>query len=58
MTIDRFIRPVIVSCLLSIAVLSGGCSPPLPKAWLPLSVGMLEEIHPSIDRMQVVTAPR
>ena len=34
MASNRIIRPVIVICLLSVAVLLGGCSPPLPKTWL------------------------
>jgi hypothetical protein len=45
MTSDRMIHPVIVTCLLSAVVLLGGCSPPLPKTWLPPSDGTI-----SIDR--------
>ena len=56
MASNRIICSVIVTCLLSAAVLLGGCSPPLPKAWLPLSGGMMQEIHLSIDRMEIVTA--
>ena len=39
MASNRIIRPVIVTCLLSATVLLGGCSPPLPKTWLPLVGG-------------------
>ena len=35
MSNNRMIRPVIVTCLLSVTVLLGGCAPPLPKTWLP-----------------------
>lgn len=35
MASNRMIRPVIITCLLSAAVVLGGCSPPLPKTWLP-----------------------
>ena len=35
MASNRFIRSVIVICLLSATVVPGGCSPPLPKTWLP-----------------------
>ena len=46
MASNRIICPVIVTCLLSAAVLLGGCSPPLPKTWLPSSDGTI-----SIDRL-------
>lgn len=45
MASNRFIHCVIVTCFLSAAVLLGGCSPPLPKTWLPPSDGTM-----SIDR--------
>ena len=35
MSNNRLIRPVIVACLLSATVALIGCSPPLPKTWLP-----------------------
>lgn len=56
MASNRNIRPVIVTCLLSAALLLGGCSPPLPKTLLLPSDGMMYKTHLSIDRMQVVTA--
>lgn len=31
----RLIHWAIVTCLLSATVVLGGCSPPLPKTWLP-----------------------
>jgi hypothetical protein len=34
MASNRNIRPVIVTCILIVAVLLGGCSPPLPKTLL------------------------
>jgi hypothetical protein len=49
MASNRFICPVIVACLLSANVLLGGCSPPLPKTWLPSPHDAM-----SIDRVQVV----
>jgi hypothetical protein len=49
MASNRIICPVIVTCLLSAAVLLGGCSPPLPKTWLPSPNDAM-----SIDRLHVV----
>jgi hypothetical protein len=46
---NRFICPVIVACLLSAAVLLGGCSPPLPKTWLPSPNDAMSK-----DRLHVV----
>ena len=53
MSNNRTIRPVIVTCLLSVTVLLGGCSPPLPKTWLLPSDGAMlidrldaDESHP------------
>jgi len=51
MASNRNIRPVIVTCFLSAALLLGGCSPPLPKTLLLPSDGMM-----SIDRLHVMTA--
>ena len=51
MTSNRRIRPVIVACLLSVTVLIGGCSPPLPKTWLPPLDGTM-----LIDRLHVMVA--
>lgn len=51
MASDRFIHRTFVICLLSATVVLGGCSPPLPKTWLPPSDGAL-----SIDRLHVMTA--
>ena len=57
MASNRIIRPVIVTCLLSAAVLLGGCSPPLPKTWLPPPGGtMMYDIHLSIDRWHAMAA--
>jgi hypothetical protein len=46
---DRFIHCTIVICLLSATVVLGGCSPPLPKTWLPSPHDAM-----SIDRLHVV----
>lgn len=35
MASNRFIHCAIIISLLSAAALLGGCSPPLPKTWLP-----------------------
>ncbi len=51
MSNNRTIRPVIVTCLLSVTVLLGGCSPPLPKTWLLPSDGAM-----LIDRLHVMKA--
>ena len=51
MASNRNIRPVIVICLLSAAILSAGCSPPLPKAWLMQPAGTM-----SNDRLHVTAA--
>jgi hypothetical protein len=56
MASNRLIRPVIVTCLLSAAVLQGGCSPPLPKTWLPPSGGTMYHIHVSIEGWHAMTA--
>jgi hypothetical protein len=45
----QMIHCVIFTCLLSATVVLGGCSPPLPKAWLPPSDSAM-----SIDRLHVV----
>jgi hypothetical protein len=58
MASKRLIRPVIVTCLLSVTVLLGGCSPPLPKTWLPASGGTVYDIHMSIDGWHVMAAAR
>jgi hypothetical protein len=49
MASDRFIHCAIVTSLLSAAALLGGCSPPLPKTWLPSPHDAM-----SIDRLHVV----
>jgi hypothetical protein len=51
-----FIRCVIVTCLLNATVLLGGCSPPLPKTWLPPSGGTMYDIPMSIDGWHAMTA--
>jgi hypothetical protein len=51
MSNNRMIRPVIVTCLLSVTVLLGGCSPPLPKTWLPPLDGAIP-----IDRLHALAA--
>jgi hypothetical protein len=56
MASNRIICPVIVTCLLSAAVLLGGCSPPLPKTWLPPSGGAMDDIHVSGDRLHAMAA--
>jgi hypothetical protein len=53
-----FIRCVIVTCLLNAAVLLGGCSPPLPKTWLPPAGGAMYDNPVSIDRLHEMAAPR
>ena len=58
MVSNRMIRPVIVTCLLSAVVLLGGCSPPLPKTWLPPSGGTMYDIHLSIDGWHAMMAAR
>jgi hypothetical protein len=47
MASNRLIHCVSVTCLLNIVVLLGGCSPPLPKTWLPPSNGAMsiDELH-------------
>lgn len=51
MASNRIIHCAIVTCLLSATVVLGGCSPPIPKTWLPPpNGGML------IDGLHVVTA--
>jgi hypothetical protein len=55
MASNRIIRPVIVTCFLSTAVLLGGCSPPLPKTWLPLPGGTIYDSHMSSDRWHEMT---
>jgi hypothetical protein len=49
MASNRIIHYAIVTCLLSATVVLGGCSPPLPKTWLPSPHGTM-----SIDRLHVV----
>jgi hypothetical protein len=51
MSNNRMLRPVIVTCLLSVTVLLGGCSPPLPKTWLPPLDGAIP-----IDRSHALAA--
>ncbi len=58
MASNRFIRSVIVTCLLSATVVLGGCSPPLPKTWQPLPGGTMYDIHVSSDRLHAMAAPR
>lgn len=58
MASNRLIRPVIVTCLLSAAVLLGGCSPPLPKTLVPPPGGTMYDIHLSSDRLHAMAAPR
>lgn len=48
---NQMIRPVIVTCLLSVTTLMGGCAPPLPKTWLPTLDSAI-----SIDRLHVMAA--
>ncbi len=55
MTNNWLIRPVIVTCLLSAAVLLGGCSPPLPKAWLPPAGDRMYDISASNDAKHAIT---
>jgi hypothetical protein len=43
MVSNRIIRPMIVICLLSATVMLGGCSPPLPRTWLPPAVPNAEK---------------
>ena len=49
MVSNRFIHCTIVTCLLSATVLVGGCSPPLPKTWLPSPHDAM-----AIDRLHVL----
>jgi hypothetical protein len=56
MASNRIIRPVIITCLLIAAVLLGGCSPPLPKTWLPPPGGTMYDIHLSSDRWHAMVA--
>ena len=56
MASNRIIRPVIVICLLSATVLLGGCSPPIPKTWLPPPGGTTSHIPLSIERWQGIAA--
>ena len=49
MASDRFIHCTIVISLLSATVVLGGCSPPLPKTWLPSPHDAM-----AIDRLHVV----
>ena len=44
---NRLIRPVIIAYLLGVTVLLGGCSPPLPKTWLPPLDGtmLIDRVH-------------
>lgn len=51
MATKRMIHGAIVICLLSATVVLGGCSPPIPKTWLPPSDGTL-----SIDRSNAMVA--
>jgi hypothetical protein len=55
MTSSWHIRSVIVACLLSAAVLLGGCSPPLPKAWLPPAGDRMYDIPASNDAKHAIT---
>jgi len=48
---NRIIHCAIVTCLLSATVVLGGCSPPLPKTWLPPSDGAI-----SIDQLHAMVA--
>jgi hypothetical protein len=56
MTSKWLVCPVIVTCLLSAAVLLGGCSPPLPKTLLLPSGGTMYDIHVPIDRLHATAA--
>ena len=55
MTSNPMIRPMIVTYLLGAAVLLGGCSPPLPKTWLPLLDGTIYDSYMSSDRWHEMT---
>lgn len=46
MASNWIIHCAIVTCLLSATVVLGGCSPPLPKTWLPSPNGAM-----SVDRL-------
>ena len=52
----RIIRPVIVTCLLSTTVLLVGCSPPLPKTWLPPSGGAMYDMPVPSEKWHGMTA--
>lgn len=53
MVSNRIIFPVIVICLLSATVMLGGCSPPIPKTWLPPTGGMMGGIPVPMDGWHV-----
>jgi hypothetical protein len=48
---NQFIHCAIVTCFICVAALLGGCSPPLPKTWLPSPNGAM-----SVDGWHVMTA--
>ena len=50
MASNWIIHCAIVTCLLSATVLLGGCSPPIPKTWLPPAGGMMGGIPVPMDR--------
>lgn len=51
MASNRISHCAIITCLLSATVLLGGCSPPLPKTWLPPGDGAM-----SIDELHAMVA--
>jgi hypothetical protein len=55
MVSNRMIRPVIAIYLLSATVILGGCSPPIPKTWLPPVGGTMYDRAVSIDRWPGMT---
>jgi len=54
MASNQIIHCVIVICLLSATVVLGGCSPPLPKTWLPPSDGTMS-IEGPVDAPALTT---
>lgn len=50
MVSNRSIHPVIVLCFLIATIMLGGCSPPIPKTWLPSSGDTRDNTILSIDR--------
>ncbi len=58
MASNRMIRSVIITCLLSVTIVLGACSPPLPKTLLAPSAGTISSDRlPAMAAVPLTTSP-